>query len=217
MNAINWRRWWPVTGILFVAFYIVGLALISSPDSGDTDAQILAHYAKRSNRVDDFIAFFLILGAVLLLIWFLALLRNRLAQSEGTAGTLTSLATGAGLAAAALWVVSDTLFAAPSAVTSETSKFHLDPNTYRLLNDIGYGIWFSGTTIMAILVVATAILARRTGLLPKWLVWLSYPVALTMLVAFFFIPFLIMLGWILVVSVTLIVRPSVEVPAVVVT
>jgi hypothetical protein len=34
----------------------------------------------------------------------------------------------------------------------------------------------------------------------------EFPVALTMLVAFFFIPFLIMLGWVLVVSVTFIVR-----------
>jgi hypothetical protein len=45
-----------------------------------------------------------------------------------------------------------------------------------------------------------------SGFLPKWIAWLSFPVALTMLVAFFFIPFLIMLGWILVVSVTFMVR-----------
>ena len=48
--------------------------------------------------------------------------------------------------------------------------------------------------------------ALRTGLLPKWIAWLSFPVALTMLVAFFFIPFLIMLGWILVVSATFMMR-----------
>jgi hypothetical protein len=42
---------------------------------------------------------------------------------------------------------------------------------------------------------------------------LSFPVALTMLVAFFFIPFLIMLGWVLVVSVTLMVRREAAAPA----
>ena len=42
--------------------------------------------------------------------------------------------------------------------------------------------------------------------MPKWIAWLSFVVALTMLVAFFFIPFLIMCGWILVVSIVLIMR-----------
>jgi hypothetical protein len=210
VKAINWGRWWPVSGIAFVALYVVGMAFVSSPDSGHTDAQILAHYAKRSNRVQDIVAFFLVLAAVLALIWFVALLRNRLARAEGSAGVLTTLATGSGLVASVLWIVAFALWAGPSSVISDTSKFRLDPNTFRLLNDISYGIWFSGTTVMAILVVATAVLAGRTGLLPKWLVWLSYPAALTMLVAFFFIPFLIMLGWILVVSLTLIVRPGPE-------
>jgi len=213
MKTIDWRRWWPLTGIAFVALYFVAISFISNPDTGSSDAKILAHYARHSNRVHDFIAFFLILAAVLALIWFLALFRARLMEAEGTTGgVFAGLATGAGLVAAGLWVVSDALWVAPSAVISETSKFTLDPNTYRLLNDIGYGIWFSATTVMAIFVIATAILAGRTALLPKWLVWLSYPVALTMLVAFFFVPFVIMLGWILVVSVTLIIRPTAEAP-----
>jgi hypothetical protein len=50
------------------------------------------------------------------------------------------------------------------------------------------------------------VLSLRSGLLPKWVAWLSSPVALTLLVAFFFIPFLILLGWILVVSLALILR-----------
>jgi hypothetical protein len=50
------------------------------------------------------------------------------------------------------------------------------------------------------------VLSLRSGLLPKWVAWLSFPVALTLLVAFFFIPFLILLGWILVVSLALILR-----------
>jgi hypothetical protein len=129
MRAINWRRWWPLTGIAFVALYIIGIAVISTPDSKDTDTEILAHYAKHSNRVNDFIAFFLILAAVLMLIWFVSLLRNRLMQAAGRDGVLPSLCFGAGLVAAALWGVTATLFAGPSAAISDTSKFHLDPNT----------------------------------------------------------------------------------------
>lgn len=200
-------RWWPLTGIAFVALYFVGLLVSSSPDSNDTDSEILAHYAKHSNRVRDFVSFFLVLAAVLVLVWFLALLRKRLALAEGGQPLLTAIAFGGGLVAGALWMVALAIFTGPSAAIADTSKFTLDPNTFRVLNDIAYGVWFSGTTIMAALVFATAILSLRSGFLPKWLAWLSFPVGITMLVAFFFIPFLIMLGWFLVASITLIVRP----------
>jgi chromate transport protein ChrA len=54
-----------------------------------------------------------------------------------------------------------------------------------------------------VLVVATALVSARTGLLPKWLTWLSFVVAATLLFAFMFIPILIFLGWVLVVSIVL--------------
>jgi hypothetical protein len=205
---MNWARWWPLTGIAFVALYFVGFAISSSVDSHDTDSEIVAHYAKHSNRVRDFAAFFLVLAALLVFVWFLALLRRRLALAEGGQPLLTAVAFGSGLVAGALWMVGVALFVSPSAAVSDTSKFTLDPNTYRILNDLGYGVWFSGTTVMALLVFSVAILSRRTGLLPKWLTWLSFPVGITMLASFLFFPFLIMLGWLLVASITLIVRPS---------
>ncbi len=203
----GWARWWPLTGFAFVGLWLGTLAATGNDvDTHDSDTEILAYYAKSGNRDRHIIAFFLILAASLFFVWFLAKLRARLVRAEGGAGTLTALAYGAGIAAAALWTVADAFFASAAFTRADTSKFQLDPNTYRILSDTGYAIWFSGTTVAAVTVVATALLALRTGLLPKWIAWLSFPVALTMLVAFFFIPFLIMLGWVLVVSVTFMVR-----------
>jgi hypothetical protein len=203
-----WARWWPLTGLAFVGLWIGALAATGNDVStDDSDAKILAYYAKSGNRDRHIVAFFLILAATLFFVWFLAKLRERLVRAEGgAAGTLTALAYGAGIAAAALWVVANALFASAALTRGDTSKFQLDPNTYRILGDTGYAIWFSGTTVAAVTVVATAVLSLRSGLLPRWIAWLSFPVALTMLVAFFFIPFLIMLGWILVVSVTFMLR-----------
>jgi len=56
----------------------------------------------------------------------------------------------------------------------------LDPNTYRILNDLGYGMWFSGTTVAGVIVLSTALLSLKAGILPKWLTWLSFVVAGTM-------------------------------------
>ena len=134
-----WARWWPLTGVAFVALWIgVGFATDSDVDSGDSDAKILAYYAKSANRGRHFAAFFLILATGLVLIWFLAKLRERLVRAEGGPGTLTALAFGAGIAAVALWTVSDAFFAAAAVAVDDTSKFHLDPNTFRILSDMGY-------------------------------------------------------------------------------
>ena len=203
----SWARWWPLTGLAFVGLWIGTLAVMGNDvQDSDSDAKILAYYAKSGNRDRHVAAFFMILAATLFFVWFLAKLRERLMRAEGGAGTLTALAYGAGIASAALWIVADAFFASVSLTRGDTSKFQLDPNTYRIFSDTGYGIWFSGTTIAALTVAATAVVSLRTGMLPKWLAWLSFPVALTMLVAFFFIPFLIMLGWILVIGVTFMVR-----------
>jgi hypothetical protein len=196
----GWARWWPLTGVAFVGLWVGAFALIGD-DAGNTDSEILAYYAKDSNRTKHAVAFFLILAAGLFFIWFLSKLRERLARVEGGTQTQTALAYGAGTVAATLWFVGSAFFTAASFALDE-DEFTLDPNTYRILDNIGYTAWFSGTTVAAITVTVTAVLALRTGLLPKWIAWLSFPVALTMLVAFFFIPFLIMLGWILVVSAT---------------
>jgi hypothetical protein len=203
MNGL--ARWSPVAGIVFVALWIVTFAITGgSPDSGDSDAKITAYYANSGHRTRDVIALALVLAASLFFIWFLSVLRTRLMGAEGHAGGLTAAAFGAGLATVVLWWVAAAFFVAPSFARSDTDKFQLDPNTYRLLNDLGYSLWFGGTTIAAVLVVATALLSPRTGLLPTWLTWVSFVVALTLLFAFMFFPILIFLGWVLVVSIVLV-------------
>jgi hypothetical protein len=194
-------RWSPISGVLFVALWVVGLALLSTPDSNKSDAKILAHYANSSHRHKDIASFFLVLAASLVFIWFLTSLRDRLARVEGGFGKATTAAFSAGIAAAVLWLIGVGFFCAPSFAITDTSKFKLDPNTYRIVNDLGYGIWFSGTTIAGITVAVSSLLLMRAGVLPKWIAWLSFVAAATTLVAFFFIPFIIFLGSVLVLSI----------------
>jgi hypothetical protein len=214
----KWERWSPAAGIVFVALWIVALAITGdSPDTGDSDGKILSYYADGGHRARDFAALFLVLAASLFFLWFLAALRSRLATAEGGVGRLATAAFGAGVASTVLWFAAVTIFASPSAARSDSAKFQLDPNTWRLLNDLGYTLWFGGTTIAAVTVVATALLSWRTGLLPRWLTWLSFVVAVTLLVAFLFIPILIFFGWVLVVSIVLVWRQAPESAAVTVT
>jgi hypothetical protein len=214
MSSSGLHRWTPASGIVFVALWIVGLALLSNTNTDDSDQKIVAYYADSGHRHKDIVLFFVVLAASLFFVWFLSVLRGRLAQAQGTAKALTSAAFGAGLVSTAMWMVSMALFTAPSLAREDTDKFVLDPNLFRITQDIGYDIWFPATTIAAVTVIATSILSLRSReLLPKWLAWLSFVVALTMLVAFFFIPFLIFLGWVLVLSCVLIWRSFRAAPA----
>jgi len=201
----KWSRWSPGAGIVFVVLWVVVFAITSgSPETGDSDNKILSYYASSGHRTRDIVGLFLVLAASLFFIWFLSVLRTRLLAAEGRAGGLTAAAFGAGLANVVLWFAAAATFVSPSLARSDTSKFQLDPNTYRMLNDLGFALLFGGTTIAVVLVVATALLSRRTGLLPTWLTWLSFVVAVTLLAAFVFFPILIFLGWVLVVSVVLV-------------
>jgi hypothetical protein len=161
-----------LTGVAFVGLWIGAFALIGD-DAGNSNSEILAYYAKDSNRTKHAVAFFMILAAGLFFIWFLSKLRERLARSEGGAHTQTALAYGAGIAAATLWFVASAFFTAPSFALDE-DEFTLNPDTYRILDTVGYTAWFSGTTVAAITVTATAVLSLRSGLLPRWIAWLSF-------------------------------------------
>ena len=107
---------------------------------------------------------------------------------------------------ATLWLAAKALLISSSAASS-TSEFKLDPNTFRILNDVGFILWNSGTTIAAVTVIATALVSLRSGPLPKWLAWLSLLVATMLLVvlAFFFLSWL---GWVLVGGIVLTSRPE---------
>jgi hypothetical protein len=209
---VGLARWAPVSGIIFVALWIV--LFVVAKDPGDTDAEITAYFADDGNRTRQITTFFLVLGAGLFFVWFLTVLRGRLARAEGRPGPLTALAFGAGLVSVGLWLVAAVFFAAiASAVDfTENDLYTVEPNTFRLIDNMGYTLWFSGTTIASLVVVATSILSVKTGFVPKWIGWLGFVAAATMLVAFFFIPFLIWLGWVLVVSVVLIWKPSETAP-----
>ena len=202
-------RWAPLSGIVFVALWIGGFAILVANSPGDSDADILSHYANSGNRGGDQMGFFLILAAGLFFLWFLALLRSRLAHAEGEPGPYTALAFGAGLVASALWIVADVFFIAISYTAQETKEFKVDPNTERLISEMGYLFFVLGTPVAALLVISTSLLAVKERIMPKWLAWLGLVLAVPMVLIFLaVIPFLLFLGWVLAVSIVLLLRPE---------
>jgi hypothetical protein len=204
-----WDRWGPLTGVLSVACSLVGVMLaLNQPQEKDSDAKIVAYFADHSHRVQSVVGFFVFLAAILLLLAFLGVLRERLLAAEGQPGRLSSLAFGGGIASLPLWAVSMLLANAAGFASNESSMFRLDPNTFRMLADTAYFAWVAAVVVSSVVVWGTSAVALRTGLLPRWYARVGLLVGVVQLFGFFFFPFFVWWLWLIVTSVLFVRRPS---------
>ena len=201
------ERWAPLAGVISVVCSVVGvLAVLNQPEDKDSDAQIVAYFTSHSHRVHGAVGFFVFLAGMLFLLAFFAALRDRLLTAEGQPGRLSALAFGAGIASLPLWAVSMILANAGSFTVGETSSFHLDPNTYRLLSDTSYFAWVAALFVSSVVVWATSAVALRTRVLPRWYALAGIVVGIVQLFGLFFFPFLAWWLWIVVTAVLLVAR-----------
>jgi hypothetical protein len=204
-----WDRWGPLAGLVSVACSFVGVMLVlNQPQDKDSNEKIVAYFAKHSHRVQGVVGFFVFLAGILLLLVFLAALRERLVTAEGQAGRLSGLVFGAGVASVPLWGVSTLLANAASFAANETSTFQLDPNTFRILADTAYFAWVAAVSVSSVVVWGTSAIALRTGVLPRWYARLGILAGVVQLFGFFFFPFFVWWLWIIVTSVLLVSRRS---------
>jgi hypothetical protein len=207
MTFPKWERWGPLTGVLAIVCWIVAFAIsTNSLDSDSSDEKIASYYTSHSHQIHDIVAFFIFLAGILLLLGFLAALRSRLVDAEGAPGRLSTLAFGSGVASAVLWFLSVALFSGSAFTANDTGKFSLDPNTYRLVNDLGYLAWVGAVVVAAIVVWAASAVALRSGVLPKWFAWLGVAAGILQLLAIFFIPAFLFWGWVVIASLLLVFR-----------
>ncbi len=209
----RWERWTPLAGVVAVVGMVIGFGLItSSPSTNDSDAKITSYYTSHSHQVKTLVSFFVFLAGLLLLLVFFSALRARLVAAEAGVGRVGALAYGAGVASMVLWVASIALFDGPGLAANDTDKFHLDPNTFRLMNDTAYALWVAAVIVGALVVWATSAVALRTGLLPRWFGWVGIVVGVIQLFAIVFVPVFVYWGWLLLASALLTLR-SLRAPA----
>ena len=138
---------------------------------------------------------------------FLTRLRSDLRRAEGGTGALTALAVGAGVAFAAVWMVSAAAFAAVAnaislrhAPVGDIDLVRVLPPMGRLLLLLGGG--FAG----ALVLLAAAVVILGTGVFPRWLAWLGIVAAIALLVDVLYRNILPFWGWVLIASVVMLVR-----------
>ena len=61
-------------------------------------------------------------------------------------------------------------------------EFRVDPDTVRTITIAGFGFFLTAFMVAGVLVAATSVLALRTAVLPRWLAWAGFVVALALLI-----------------------------------
>jgi hypothetical protein len=209
MRTSGWERWSPLAGVLYVVLFVI--AILTTPDTGETNREIVDHYADEGNRRNDIVLTALLAAAALAFVWFVSHLRTLLAAAA-VRSALPALALGAGAASAGLLLVAGATFGSISFTYEDApaGEFELDPNTVRLVGAIGYGIFVGSMWLAGLVVLATTLVALRTRVLPAWLAWLGVPVVLALVFAFAFFPVFALLAWVALVSVFLLARPPAQ-------
>jgi hypothetical protein len=202
MADSRWDRLASLAGVAFVLMVVAGLVITKaagdSPADGATSEEMLAYYTNDSASAG-IGAYLWALSAVPFL-WFLASLRGTLRAVEGPSGRLSTAALAGGIAGIALLVVSAACqFAAIDGAVDDV----LSAEAAQALFALGTWAFVVAFFFMGVMTGATAIVALRTRLVPKWIAWTGLVIAVGLLTpAVFFVLFLFLV-WIVVLSVAL--------------
>ncbi|HWQ24934.1 MAG TPA: hypothetical protein VNK94_12575 [Gaiellaceae bacterium] len=218
MRRIDWDRWAPLTGIVFVALIVVTFFVptASPPSADDPAADVVAWFDKHETAL--LTSGFLSGLALVFFVWFLGSLHRRL--RDGGEPRLAVVAFGGGLLLAAVAL----LGIATQQYLAWGLAQDLDAETVRALWLLGFG-GLAYAFPLVVLVEAVAVASIRSGVFPRWYAGLAFLAGLWFAVggaayagdgffsptgAYGFIGFLAFLVWVLVTSVLLLTRQEQE-------
>jgi hypothetical protein len=189
-------RWGPACGVAFVVLLVVGLIIGSEPNTNKTPAYILAWYNVNSHKRQVGISAVLTDIAIVFGIFWFGYLRNRFGRTDLGARLSPVLLVGAGIFATGGLIFNGALFA----LLDEPK--HMLPATAQTLNFLQSDLGAAALTVgISILMFAAAFIILKTRILPVWLAWVSFVLAVVALAGpIGFVAFLATGIWILIVA-----------------
>ena len=210
MQAARWERVGPAAGVVAVLLTVVSVLMTGSdmPDFIDDAESITGYYTDDPGKL---IGGYLIdaFGTILLVV-FAAAVYVRLGGVRR--GALAPAAFGGAIAMCVMFMVYDVINLAISFRADEDGTLG---ESAVLLNDLSFlALGVGATMFAAVFVACTAWSALGSGALPRWLCYVSFLLALGLLIApisWAFLPILVL--WVLVVSILMWMTPSATEPA----
>jgi hypothetical protein len=180
----------PLSGAAFVGCFAVAAALYGG-GAGSSAASISAYYAAGDGH-RQIAGFAVLLAGTVCLLHFVAVLRRELVREE----PLATVALASGIAAAALLLAANALWAATAfAVALEPGGYRPDPGAHLLVEDAAFVLLVSAAAAAIPFVLATTLAARRSGW-PAWFGALGALAAAGLAAAYWYVPLVLFLAWI---------------------
>jgi hypothetical protein len=197
VSSDRFDRFLPFAGVLLGLLFLVGLVLLWNDPSSETGpAKTFAYW--QDNRGQHQIVALLVTPLIaFLLIFFGTGLRRRLANGNRDTGH-GSVAFGGALLAAATFVVVGMLEAA---MTNAAHYGHSD--AVYTLNQFHSYDWLAWNPAFAAVLLATGLGARRNGMLPIPLAWVTIVLGASLLTPLGFFAFILLPVWLIVVGLLL--------------
>ncbi len=181
MKSDRWDRLAPLTGILAVVLWVVGAAMLFSDEPGSSASpdELAAHFADNAGRL--LAGSFIFMLGVASFLWFVGTLRAVLARVEGGVGRVAGIAAAGGVATASM------LFGmvapeAAGALQAQNEDRGPSPESADTLSALGDGFFIAAEVAAIVLVAATAVAVLRTGVLPRWVAWVSLLLAVWLVI-----------------------------------
>ena len=204
------QRWVALSGILFVVLMLAGASFVTDVPKADASAQEIAGYlADSGNHTRNIIGAYLWVLGGLAFLGFVAGLRGVLRRAEGDPGTLSNVVFGAGVVFTAVWSASAAALAAVAYAVEFSDAPVSDADIVRVLPQMGSLLLLLGGGFAGILLLlATATLIFRTGVLPRWLAWFGIVVAIALVFDVTYMNIVPLLAWVAGASIVLLRRPE---------
>ena len=195
-------------GIAFAVLFVVGFLVFPTPTDEKDSAKWARWWTDSGHRAGAVIGAYLMVFALLAFVWFMWDLNRRLRDRGGmmiTFGTVfVTLALVSALVRAAI----------PGGKLFGATPVPPGADFARQFDNVGFAVLLVAGALAAGAFTATAsYLARRDAILPGWLTIAGYVVAVLMLAAGFFLPFVFFPLWVLVTSIVLVRRSAASTPA----
>jgi hypothetical protein len=180
MVTTRWDRLSLAAGILIAPlFHARHFVSRNAPADSDPIGRFMSFYATHgtTQKIADYLA----LIAVSVFVVFLAGLRQRLEQGEGTGyplGVLPSVALAAGLVWSPLMMLSsgtDLMLAWKDAAAN--------PATFQAVRDVGYYLYEVAALPLAVCLAASSVASLSAGSFPRWVGWVGLATALCFVLA----------------------------------
>lgn len=176
VRATSWERYAPLSGVLAVVLWVIGIIVYQTAVDMKNPATLLDSYRNEEGSI--LLGGFLWLLGTFFFFWFLGSLRARLATTEGGILRLTSVAFAGGAAAGVFGFA----LPGPDMAAAIADSADLSAPAAEAIRVIGDVFFIGAEMSAAVLLAATGLHALRNGSLPRWLAWVSLLIALVLIV-----------------------------------